>query len=369
VIPSGATGPATPPPVDKSLVQAWTLGNKLSLAAVAQAERAPVGTVEGLLGEAQHAARELGAEVPPLPPRTGDRTRDSVACLGYLLKTAGPAITNTLESRHGRRQSLLFQSSLKSNLLHVLYEPSADDRESQAIAGFLADKATEAELPRELWSPVVDKVRSRASHQEVKSSVRRMQDSVAAHLAGGTPSTPPVVTPPVSSPPVATIAAAPGAVAASSNPPPGPRALAEGEVYLRTFPPMAVEALDGDDHKIDRSFGIQGVAFQNGIYIHPPKVRSTGRATYDVGGNFARLRGGAGVNQHRFGKAWSPVTFRILGDGRLLWNSKPMQACGEWEAFDVSVVGISRLTLEVECTGDHTGAHGSWMDPVLSKAQ
>ena len=46
-----------------------------------------------------------------------------------------------------------------------------------------------------------------------------------------------------------------------------------------------------------------------------------------------------------------------------------MQACGDWEAFDVSVVGIRRLTLEVECTGDHTGAHGSWMDPVLSKAQ
>lgn len=151
--------------------------------------------------------------------------------------------------------------------------------------------------------------------------------------------------------------------------PPQPKPLGLGQQYLRDLKPTSVVSLpEGVDHKFDRQFAVHKVVFENGVYFCPPSANSTGTATFELGAGYSRLKGGTAISDHRFGQAHSPVTFRVLGDGKVLWNSKPLQMCGAWEAFDVDVTGVKQLTLEVSCPSSHTGAHGSWMDPVLVKA-
>lgn len=357
-------GTASPPkPVASKDAQAWNLGNKLSLAAIGHAEQAPPGAIDRVLQEAQGIARELGAPLEPLPTRTGNRSRDAAAALGYLLKTTGPAITRALEEQHGRQPSLLFQISLKTNLLLLVYEPSSNNREASAIIEFVSEKGAEANLPGDLMRVLASDVRSGASYDQVKQSVQQFQQHVAAHLAGSSghgAAAPSAAV--ASAPPPATATTPP---TANSPPPAPPRRLAAGEQYLRDLRPTAVEALGGSDHAMDRPFDVQRVTFQNGVYIHPPAAKGTGRATYQLGTNHVRLRGAAAISDHRFQKAWSPVTFRVIGDGQVLWTSRPLQTCGEWEAFDINIAGVNQLTLEVSCDGDHTGAHGSWINPIL----
>ena len=156
--------------------------------------------------------------------------------------------------------------------------------------------------------------------------------------------------------------------AAALQPPPAPQPPAANEQYLRDLKPASVVALpEGREHQFDREFTVNKVVFKNGVYFCPPTPNSTGSAIFELGANYSRLKGGVAISDHRFGKAYSPVTFRAIGDGKTLWTSQPLQGCGEWEAFEFDVSGVQRLTLEVSCPASHTGAHASWMDPILVK--
>lgn len=354
---------------------AWNLGEKLSLAALgnAQADR---GAVMRLHNEAQQLAREIGVTLEPLPIRTDNLPKDMAAGMNYLLKTTGPAVTSAIESRYGRRPSLLFQTSLKSNFLPLLYDSAADNRESLAIVDSLAANATETKLPEELWSPLVKEVRAKAPTNQVNNSVRAMQSGVAAYLkkaaASSSEQRPDSPTDRRSGPPALARTGAPPTSSAPSTPrsapPVAPRALKTGEHYLRHLPRLTTEVIGDPSHAVDRQFEVQKIAFQNGVYIHPPAANAVGRVAYDLGGNFQRLTGAAGISDHHFGKAWSPLTFRVLGDGKVLWTSQPIQIAGDWEAFSIDVTGVRKLTLEVACSGEHTGAHGAWLDPILVQA-
>jgi hypothetical protein len=64
-------------------------------------------------------------------------------------------------------------------------------------------------------------------------------------------------------------------------------------------------------------------------------------------------------------QAASPFTFYVLGDGRLLWVSTPMQRSGDSEAFRLSVNGVKELELRVGCRGSFDSAWAVWLDPYL----
>ena len=73
---------------------------------------------------------------------------------------------------------LLFEVSVKSNLLILLYEPGDD----QGIGGVIQARCYEIGLPNNLWLDVVNAVNGKASKDEVKNSVFKMHDDVAAYL-------------------------------------------------------------------------------------------------------------------------------------------------------------------------------------------
>ena len=67
-------------------------------------------------------------------------------------------------------------------------------------------------------------------------------------------------------------------------------------------------------------------------------------------------------------KAESPLTFRIHGDGRLLWQSRPIQRKGESEECHIAIPAVNILKLSVDCSGPNGSAHAVWIKPRVSPA-
>ncbi len=62
-----------------------------------------------------------------------------------------------------------------------------------------------------------------------------------------------------------------------------------------------------------------------------------------------------------------PILFRIVGDGKELWKSRPIQKVKDSEKFSVDVSGVKQLELYADCPSTW-GAHSVWLDPQLFAA-
>jgi hypothetical protein len=90
---------------------------------------------------------------------------------------------------------------------------------------------------------------------------------------------------------------------------------------------------------------------------------------YDLGGQFTTFRASAGIlDIEGETETRSPVTFKVLGDGKLLWRSTPLQRIGTAQSFAIEIEGVRTLRLEVHCLGDYGLAHAAWLDPGLTPA-
>src|SRR5439155_17145600 len=87
-------------------------------------------------------------------------------------------------------------------------------------------------------------------------------------------------------------------------------------------------------------------------------------------GEFKRLVGGAGINDSAAVEgspgSSTPITFSILGDGRPLWTSRPLQKAGEHQSFNVSVANVTKLQLVARCPVHNIFAHAAWINPNLT---
>ncbi len=100
------------------------------------------------------------------------------------------------------------------------------------------------------------------------------------------------------------------------------------------------------------------------LSTHPPANGGNSFVEYNLGGDFHLLLGMAGLadkdpGQNRF----SDLTFRVIGDNKLLWQSWPLRLDGQH--FRVNVAGVRRLRLQVECPGRNANAWAAWFMPRL----
>lgn len=100
------------------------------------------------------------------------------------------------------------------------------------------------------------------------------------------------------------------------------------------------------------------------LMLHPHGERG-GYVIYNIEGAFAAFEGIAAITDNPGYQPDCPLTFRILGDGNVLWTSRPQTKKGDGEAFQVSVGGVKELRLEVQCPGRNFGAHAVWLEPRL----
>ena len=157
---------------------AWELANKLSMAAILYDLKGFESSDS--LSKAKILAQEVGATVPVFPTKTGDKSKDTAAIMAYLLKDVNKNIGDSVKSKYGQEEAALFEMSLKSNVLLLIYAPG--DSMGKTVAKVIRTNAKIANLPENLWMPAVSKIEGGASFDDVKTAILEMQTSVGQSL-------------------------------------------------------------------------------------------------------------------------------------------------------------------------------------------
>ena len=141
-------------------------------------------------------------------------------------------------------------------------------------------------------------------------------------------------------------------------------------VYLSSLPEMdpqvgwAKFGKDGRQYEQEGSFNwivLGNKISPHGLAMHPSQVDA--QVTYRLNKKYVRFRTVGGINATSR-KSESPLTFEVLGDGKLLWRSQPISA-GQTEPCDISVDGCDELRLQVHCAGNNGFAHAVWEEPQV----
>ncbi|MCH8045262.1 MAG: NPCBM/NEW2 domain-containing protein [Planctomycetes bacterium] len=110
----------------------------------------------------------------------------------------------------------------------------------------------------------------------------------------------------------------------------------------------------------------RGVNLTHAIALHP-RTKSSAHIIYDLGGKYSSLLTGVGIIEGAGVDSSSPLTFKVYGDGKILWQSRPLQKRNDGQDCKISIRGVRQLKLEVNCPGILNGAHAAWINPVISK--
>jgi len=142
-----------------------------------------------------------------------------------------------------------------------------------------------------------------------------------------------------------------------------------GKHGVSGFPPRGVA--------YGRRVVFQGEPLAHALSVWPP-AHGSSYVVYRLKKGFGSLRVTAavlGINRFNrtalkadplyMGRAYSPLCFKVLGDGKLLWRSRRLQTSGDWQDCSVSVENVEWLELHVECPGANAFAWAAWIDPRL----
>jgi hypothetical protein len=155
----------------------WVLGDNLSLAALLYAQNASQDLIDQTLGKAKQIAQAIGLEIKPFPPRSDKRGSTSADIIHYLIKGDGAELGSALSRKFDDEHGTLYEVSVKSNLLIILYAP--DDSLGKTIADVVKSRCESIHLPPRLWNELVTLVYNRRSQDEVKNAVFKMHKDVA----------------------------------------------------------------------------------------------------------------------------------------------------------------------------------------------
>jgi hypothetical protein len=124
----------------------------------------------------------------------------------------------------------------------------------------------------------------------------------------------------------------------------------------------------GNPEQVKLPIKVGGVMSPKGLGLHPPS-KGFASVTYLLKKEYSTLIGAGAMNDKRpeDPKALSPVTFQVLGDGKILWSSTPLQASGEKQDFDIVVKGVEVLELRTVCDGEAGHCYAVWVEPHLLK--
>jgi hypothetical protein len=163
---------------DLAKAAAWRLGDQLSLAALLYAQGNQEEKVEELLASIKPVAEAMELGVKPFPPRSSDSAQTYADVIHYLIDGDGADLGRDISAKFGNAAGTLFEVSVKSNLLILLYQPGED----QGIGGVVQARMSEIGMPENLWIGLVNAINSKAPEGDVKEAVFKMHDDVAAYL-------------------------------------------------------------------------------------------------------------------------------------------------------------------------------------------
>jgi hypothetical protein len=109
--------------------------------------------------------------------------------------------------------------------------------------------------------------------------------------------------------------------------------------------------------------------FPKAISTAPPH-HGMSTVQYSLGKKFRDFRAWIAVNDltddNRTGPE-TPLTFKVVGDGKTLWTSDPVRLTETVQECQVNVQNIEMLELQVHCPGIMHCARAVWLQPHLLK--
>jgi serine/threonine protein kinase/tetratricopeptide (TPR) repeat protein len=111
---------------------------------------------------------------------------------------------------------------------------------------------------------------------------------------------------------------------------------------------------------------IKGVVPKHCLSMHAcqPDQGHPADVSYRLAKQFKRFTAVATFNGQS-GRCGAPVVFRVLGDGKTLWNSPPTQNRMSSFKVDVDVSEIDVLKLQIDRVANERSATTIWLDPLL----
>ena len=116
----------------------------------------------------------------------------------------------------------------------------------------------------------------------------------------------------------------------------------------------------------DAVVSLGGTKQEHALSLHPPR-KGRSYATYSADRKWKSIRATVGISDAAPKQAASDLTFMVKGDGKVLWQSRPIRQKGDTVACEVPITEVSVLTLEVRCTGDNGWAFAVWGQPQVFK--
>ena len=115
----------------------------------------------------------------------------------------------------------------------------------------------------------------------------------------------------------------------------------------------------------DEPIKVKDVASPHGLFMHPGKKNFAG-VTYDLDRKSRRFKAEVGIDDTARGGPATPLVFEVWGDGKLMWQSKPVISKGQLQACDLNISRVKLLHLRVNCPGDGDNAHCVWIEPRVT---
>jgi hypothetical protein len=134
-------------------------------------------------------------------------------------------------------------------------------------------------------------------------------------------------------------------------------------VYLSELPVTETRIIAGSSLS-DRQL-VSGVRCDHGLLAHPDH-NSSSHVAFQLDKKYRTLSGAAALLD-RVQRSATPLTFRIVGDGKELWRAT-IQESGTNHPLNFPVASVSKLELFVDCPGSADQAHAVWVDLELTRA-
>jgi NPCBM/NEW2 domain len=137
-------------------------------------------------------------------------------------------------------------------------------------------------------------------------------------------------------------------------------------IYLSNLRPIEIHLHSGWDIKTPVKVG--GSLANHGLSTHPP-ADGAAQVIYSLlSSEYKLLVGKAAIDDSTGSPVLPrPLVFRIVGDGKQLWKSKPMSRRSDSAKFSVRIAGIKKLAIFVDCRGSNSDCHAVWVDPKLCR--
>jgi hypothetical protein len=155
---------------------------------------------------------------------------------------------------------------------------------------------------------------------------------------------------------------------------PEPEAAPEGKTFLSDMPEINPRVGFGRFGKRGESgyfdnvvthITVNGKRYPNALSTHAIQNGSAS-VKYRLRKRAQTFATSVAINDYAQNRTETALVFKVLGDDKLLWESKPVQRIGVIQDCKVDVAGVDMLELRVDCPGSFQYGASVWLDPYIT---